>query len=335
MKSSNINIFCQAPGDLIHSIALYDKYKFNSKITIYCINTKSTYEYFKSLKLKIKLVYIPYNIFISSKNPLSVFIARNKLLKLYNSHLLLKSNETVYFFSIWFDWITFYLIGKLSKENEIIYYSHYKSVSEIGKLNFSLKEKYQLYLHYLATGIKFKFTEETNTKRLLFLYKAFGIKKKIAADVNHTLLEPYLLKFNNLNLNSILLIESKIEFGSIFIDYKTEMSNLFSYLKKKGFKIYIKGHPRLGLTKELEKMSDYIIPNQIPSELLDIKKFSKIIGVDSYSLAYLSKIRHSVYSVINILSVSNKNEKNRIQNYLATNSDNKIIFPNKIDELCS
>ena len=121
MIKKNITIFCQASVDITHTLALYERFKHVANISIFCMNTPSIYEYILSLNLNLKsLNFIPYDIDFSIKNPISIILARKKLKNIYKNLFVDYYNIDIYFFSIWFDWITFSLLNKLSKNNNIL-----------------------------------------------------------------------------------------------------------------------------------------------------------------------------------------------------------------------
>ena len=112
------------------------------------------------------------------------------------------------------------------------------------------------------------------------------------------------------------------------------MEIIIKALQKKGFELFIKGHPRLGGTKGIESLCNFSIPKNIPSEFIDTSQFKKIIGIESFSLVYQANSSDLVFSIIELLSFHNLDDKIKFINYLNINSNNKINFPKNISELC-
>lgn len=335
MIKKNITIFCQASGDITHTLALYERSKHVANISIFCVNTPSIYEYILSLNLNLKsLNLIPYDIDFSIKNPISIILARKKLKKKYKNLFIDYYNIDIYFFSIWFDWITFSLLNKLSKNNNIFYYEHYKNISEVNEVKYNLKEKYILIIYRFITGVPLEYLKENKSKRLLFLYKKINIKKQVALEILPELFNSYLYKIENISIKSILLFETQVTTSKIFSDYHNEMEIIIKALQKKGYELFIKGHPRLGVTKGIESLCNFSIPKNIPSEFIDTTKFKKIIGIESFSLVYHANFSDLVFSIIELLSFHNLDDKIKFINYLNINSNNKINFPKNISELC-
>ncbi len=335
MNKDKISIFCQAPGDVIHTLALYHKYSEKANISIYCINVENIYKYIKSLNLKLdNLEFIPYDFNLSIKNPLSIITTRKKLRKIYRNLFLKKENETIYFFSIWFDWVSFFFISKLYKRNKFIFYKHYLAVPEEGKTQYDFKEKIQLLQLYLITNIKLQYTTETSVKRLLFPYKKYNIKSQLPLKINQDIFKPYLYKTENNLTKSVLFFESELSNYNLFKNYIAETTEIIEFLQKQGFKVFIKGHPSLGSSKEISNICNSIIPKEIPAELLDVDSFDYIIGIQSSSLSYFAKEGNKVLSLINLLNFTQKKTKEMYIKYLNENSNNKVKYPKIIKELC-
>jgi len=331
-KKKKITIFCQAPADVLHILNLYEINKGKAAISVIVINVKSLYDYFKSLNLKLQeLEFIPYNLSFSIRKPFSFIKGKKQLKLLYNKLFKDKYDETIYFFGIWFDWVTFFFLKKLSQNNTLIYYRHYLSVPEVGRKHYNLKEKYILFQYYLLTGIQFQYTDEKETLRLLFPYKKYNIEVQQAIEPDKDALKGYLYKVKNVKEKSILIFETNLNNNPIIKNYEKTLYSIIELLKKNNYSIYIKGHPRLGHTKVIESLIDQFLPREIPAELIDVSSFDYIIGIQSTALAYFSKLSNNVYSLINLFDFYDNSRKH---NYLNENSKFNIKFVDSISELC-
>ncbi len=336
MEKQKISIFCQASGDVIHTLALYQKYKDTSDISIYCVNVKPIYEYIQSLNLELtQLEFIPYDINVSIKRPLSIIKGKRELNKRYLQLFKNKTDETIYFFAIWFDWISFYFLSLLNKTNRLIYYKHYLAVPEEGQTVYSIKKKVDLFYYYLLTNLHLQYTDEETEKRLLFPYKKIGIESQKALKIEQRFFSHYLYRVKNINKKSILFFESDLVNCQFFTNYKSEITEILTALQQKGYSIFIKGHPNLGATKEIKVICDFNIPKEIPAELIDVKQFNCIIGIQSLSMAYFAKAGYLVYSLIDLIDFAKNSDKEMYRNYLNENSNYKINFPSQISEICS
>jgi len=334
-KEKKITIFCQAPPDVLHILNLYEINRGKAAISVIVINVKSLYDYFKSLNLKLQeLEFIPYNLSFSIRKPFSFIKGRNQLKTLYKKLFNDKYNETIYFFALWFDWVTFFFLKELSQNNILIYYRYYLYVPEVGREHYNLKEQYILFQYYLLTGIKFQYTDEKQTLRLLFPYKKYNIDVQQAIEPDKDTLKRYLYKVKKVKEKSILLFESNLQPNNIIKDYEKTILHIIEELKKRGYLIYIKAHPRLGHTKVIESVIDQFLPGEIPAELIDVSIFNCIVGIQSFSLVYFSKLSNNVYSLINLFDFYDNSVKRNYINYLNENSKFNIRFANTIAELC-
>jgi hypothetical protein len=331
-----IIIFCQAPADIQHVLMLYEKYKEKKEISIYNIHVEGSYQFLKSLNLNIKeLVFIPYDFNLSLKRPYNFIKARKKIKRLLDKYFVMTFNTKVFFFSPWFDWLTFYFLGELQKQNNtVIYYKHYLGVSEEGRDPITIKEKITIRLFNYLTGLKLQFVDSPQNHRLFFPFYKYKIHMENSQKINLELLSKYKYSINTHNKKSILLFESNMENNPIIIEYISTMQNILKYFKNNNYTLYIKPHPRLGYTEKLRNYFDDIIPSEVPAELIDISNFDCIFGISSSSLASSSKRHANVYSLINLFQFEDSNLKSFYIEYLNKNSNNKIKYTNNILELC-
>lgn len=67
-------------------------------------------------------------------------------------------------------------------------------------------------------------------------------------------------------------------------EYNIKNCQLIDVIHSAGYKVAVKGHPRIGCHKDAEKMADLIIPHYIPSEYIDLSSFEFAVGFTSTSL---------------------------------------------------
>lgn len=326
---NQIIIFIQAPADVIHFLKIYENEKNNSSFFIFCINVKFSYDYIKSLNLNLdEINFIPYDFNLSLRNLLLLLKIRFRLKYIFNTYFKKFINTKVIFFSPWYDWITFYLIDKLNKNNNrIYYYKHYLDISIEAKKSLSFREKIILHKYKIMTGIDLYFADDNLYERILYPLKKNNIKTinfiKSSSKIKRYLYNPQ-INFNK----SLLLIETNID--DITYHYIEKLKFIIKKYKDQGYSIVIKGHPRNGFSKSIKFLVDHEIPKLIPAELIDVQSFKYIIGVHSFSLCYFSKNHNDVYSLINSFDFKNKKQKHETIKYLKLNSENKIKFLNPI-----
>jgi len=326
---NNLIIFVQAPADVIHLLKIYEKEKDNKIFFVYCINVKFSFDYIKKLNLDLKVLdFIPYNFKVSFRNIFSLIGVRLKLKSLFKSNFEHFKKSKVLFFSPWYDWITFYLLDKLVKNNnQISYYQHYLNVSTEPKKIFSIKERIILFKYKIMTGINLSYANDNLYDRLLFNISNYQITKEKKIDSDSEI-HKYLYKPSDSNKNSILLLETNLK--DIIDSYSKTLISILKIYKKKGFEIIVKGHPRNGFSQSIKTSISDEIPKYIPAELVDISSFDYVIGIHSFSLCYFSKNHNKVYSIINSFDFNNKIQKNETIKYLEVNSEYQIKFSNPI-----
>ena len=329
-SKQRITVFCLAPGDVVHVLNLYDKHKDNAIISIFCFNVKPVYEYIESLSLAIDNIRYVENVNLSLKNPKSILRNKDELERKYNQNFKNINDEVIYFFGIWFDYVAFYFLSRLANNNNVIYCSYIKGITDRVKLSYSLKQYLTLSIYYYITGIHFNLADEKNF-RLVFPYREYGIKKKNAENIDIHLLQKYYYKINNRKRKSILLFESDLKDYDLYKNYKKKIVELLKIIKSKGYFIYLKGHPRLGSTLEVEQISDYILPKEIPAELIDVSFVDIIMGIESSIIAYLSKKYTNIYSLIYLFEYSKIENQEQYVDFLFKNSNQKIKFISNLE----
>ena len=336
-----IIIFCQAPADIQHALTIYEREKSKSKVSIFCINIEGIFKFLSILDLKLdKLVFIPYSKDISIKRPRTVVKEKLRIKKIYNKYFKNIKNNKIYFFSHFCDWITFSFLVNLYKKNEIIFVDHYDSAATISRINFrnkknSLKDSVILLMYKYLTGIKFNFFILEGAKTLEFPYGKYGVRRIKSTDVDKKIYEKYSYKIDSSQENMILLFESDHSKNNIFIDYNKKIIEIVKELTNKGYKIYLKPHPRIGYSKSLKKYVYKVLPDFMPGEFIDLKNFNAILGLETNALISFAKIGDiNVYSLINLFNFLEKTQKESYKEYLNTLSEGKIKFVDSVDNLC-
>ena len=325
-----ILIFCQAPADIQYALTIYDENKKSMDISIYCINVEGMFNFLESLKLNLKqLVFIPYDIYLSYKNPIKIFRARRKLISLYKRYFESNSDNDIYFFSHFFDFITFFMVAKLSKKNKVIFVNHYDDAIcknyKRPKLSIRYLKSYSLYK--LNTGIDFKFYQFN--KRFI---PEFNLEKYKIEELKENILDKkvfklFSYKIKNNNKKSILYLEMDYKKSNFIDNYEKVTIDVMKIIKSKGYYIYLKAHPRLGYSNFLNEYVDDFINQDIPAEFIDVQKFDYILGISSSAIAFFSKISNvKVFSLLELYQYNSEDVKKRAIQYLCDLSDNLEYF---------
>jgi hypothetical protein len=338
---ADIIFFCQAPADIVHILKEYDnlktRYKDNLQIEIVCVNTKVLLDYFNNVKLEdVVVVYLEY-IPISIRKIWKLWNWRKKSLKSIKELGLLNGNKTFYFCSIYDDPITSYFMYLLYKQNkEIIYLNHYddkQNITVIKRKN--IKQTIYEYLFYLVTGIKYEYRNMSGRWcpiRFPIESVDYQIKYPVLDD---TICKKYAYQIYSNDYDRTVMFFSQPNREKNFLDDK-EYDDIHVHvvlkLKELGYRIYTKGHPRLGICKSIKHLVDEEIPSFIPSELLDISKFKFCIGFVTIALASSAKLGIPTYSFLPLVKKHNINYEELLK-FSIISGENKIKFIDSLEEL--
>jgi len=323
---TDIVLFSQAPADIQYVLSLYDKYKNKYSIKIIVVNVKNNFKFFKQLNLSVKLYFFP---LIGYKN--IVFFIKNIFLMNREYSILFQkmSKAKIYFFSNNYDYVTAFFIEKLQINNSIYFTDIYDiNGKEINNTRNLLKK----ILVKLLLGINIKFFKIGDVFAYQYLYNKQYITK-VVINIDNSRLEMYKYKVNSLNVEKekLLLFESNGEQDTSFLHYKEDLDSILTILEHK-YIIYIKAHPRLGYSKVLNKYKHVkYIEDFIPSELINTKQFSIILGIDSTAIA---TSRHSnIYSLLDIFAYKNIKRKEYLRQYLDKLSNGRINYIDNIGDV--
>lgn len=329
-----IIIFCSAPSDIQYALSIYEE-NTHEDISMFCLNVEGIYKFLYSLNLSLKeLTFIPYPVAFSTRKPIYIFNERRRLKRLYNKYFAQVKGSDVYFFSHFYDWMTFAFISRLVKYNEVYFIDHYDTDGSQGGYiakNISLKKKAWLFLMKYITDIRFQwFLTSDKTYKLRFPFERYGIKRLVAPVIPKEIFEKY--SYNQkYKENAVLLFDSNEQ---DLLHYREIMKDIVQRLKEKGFNIVIKPHPRLGYMKMLEQLTDEMIPSHIPGEFINVHSFSAILGTFTVAIAKLAKngVRQC-YSILEIFEHEDDRKREMFRHYLSLQSEDKLNFVYSIEEL--
>lgn len=329
----DIIVFIQAPADLRYALSIYEKNE--GKDFLFCVvNVEGVYKFVKELPLqKTEIVFIEY-IRYSLKKPLSIFKAKTKFKLLYNVFKAISVDE-IYFFSRVDDYLTAGIIGQIVKNENIIvfYYNHYdeKGLQKINRFSFYyLKSWLHSKISFYITGTLF--ISRYYGKPLEFAFWKYNKIKKVKQRNDIPINGRFL---HNPNINhiekskNVLFFISPEDLNFITKESKEILIETIKRIsKKETIKLFLKGHPRIGTPEELKFFFNKIISDHIPSEFIDYKDFSLIVGIGSSALAYPINlgIEVEVVSFVkNVIFKEIKYQKNYIK-YLNELTNNKIKY---------
>ncbi|MGO4819415.1 hypothetical protein [Flavobacterium sp. W22_SRS_FP1] len=336
-KESKIIIFCQAPADIPYVLSLYEKYKEEKLISVYVINVENVFKFIQGLNLNLSaLVFIPY-VLGTFKSVFQIIKERKRIKALKKQYFDLVINTDVYFFSRFEDWLTSSFVVGLEKRNSIYYIDHYdNSANFFAEKSRSIKvEIYGWILNYL-TGVSFKL--DIVEKLPEFPINRYNINREDAV-LNPDVFVKYSY-FVNVPFESkdnVLFFISECEetiFNSNF--YNEKLKSIITDIKTIGFKVVVKGHPRIGMPESIKLISDYEIPSYVPGEFIDIELFRFCLGLETNAICYFAKSNKiPTYSLIRMFPSRNIDMIEILVNFLKNQSDNEIIFIDNEEQFCN
>lgn len=336
-------IFFQAAADFSYIIQLYNKYKGKRDIYLFVINVENNYKFVKSLDLDLKkLVFIPYYD-LSLKRVYRYITQAVRVRFLWNKYMRNFDSADVVFFSCAFDWMTAYFVKKLSlfPNNRVFTagtYNNYDNIfykmigDKLINVGLTVRKKIDLLLLYMMTGIKFVSWKEF--RGYVFPYYDYPIKKRqINIDVEVLNLYKYKIKKSN-NKSVIFFPNPWVEEGKMIEEQvDKEMADVIIELKRKGYKVIVKGHPRLGLPKVISDVCDDVIPLYIPAEFVDFTGVDLILGFTSTSIVFYSKNSTiPTYSLINFIHSADQRKLDEHKKILISMAGDGINIPKSMEE---
>lgn len=316
-------IFSQASADIQYVLYLYEKYNKKYNITIYVVNKKNNFNFFKLLNLSANIEYIP---LVAKKNILKFLFFIFELQIIHRRSFSKTKDAKIYFFSDYYDYVTPFFIERLKEQNQIYFMDLYKiKEPDIGGLIVTL----QKLIVSLILGYKIEFFNFNGMKIYRYKYDKNIVQNKILQIESNSLTKFYVdIELINNNKKNLLFFESSKD-KQIFKNYVSDLENLIKKLTKT-YNVYIKPHPSNGYTEILKKLDVEIIQDCVPSELLNIKKFDILGGIISASVGTIDHINK--YSFMKLFTPNDNVQIESYEKYL-NNLSNSIIFVENINDI--
>jgi hypothetical protein len=321
-KKNKTIIFCQASVDVCYTLQII-KEKGEENCIVFVINVENLYTFFKHLNLRaINIVYIP----IPRLNLKLPYKTKNKINSIWKTFFQEYKDCTIYFFSLSYDYLTACMVMRLSleKANKVYYYCYCKDFLYNSKKSFSAKRLlYSLVYRYITNGVQFVPNVKLGFPNLNIL--KYNIKKINVLD-KPKIESKFLYKGEQTGDKCILFFISPEEEDLLTKASKIKLNRIVSNIKEKGYTLVLKGHPRAGIPKIINKF-DKTIPVYIPSEFIDYNAFQYVIGFGSTALCFPAQ--HKLIMVISLLDMIEYRDKEcqqRLKEYIVSYSGNTILF---------
>ena len=334
MMSSSY-IFCQAPTKISAVLLCYEKeVEAGNKVTIVTKNSVSMNSFFRKLELNATVVHLESIKY--EKYCLAHFFAIKKIVRkdIENLGICHDANVRIFFTDICDDfWMGLYLselkqFPIIKIQGEIDIKRNLDRCWDRRNLPFKLRIKERLFS--LFFGYSFFYTnidhwtlainiKKYNYPLLDYSDKSVCNRYLISApsQFEHSVLfftEPYRNKFQTeddyMRLNKLIIIE----------------------LQKKGYKVGVKGHPRIGLPNGIRNLADFEVESYLPAEFIDMKSYDFVIGFVSTSISSASN-QIPAYSVLPMCQIIDEKQVDYWYDYLNTLSANKVFYLNDLNDI--
>ena len=107
-------------------------------------------------------------------------------------------------------------------------------------------------------------------------------------------------------------------------EYDEMNRKIINEIHQAGYKVAVKGHPRIGCQEDAQQMADEVLPNYIPAEFIDFSTFEFAIGFTSTSLCEVSN-DIKAYSVFKMCTVTDYKVYLYFEEYMERNGP-KVKF---------
>lgn len=304
-------IFCLAPAKIGMTLECYEEELRQNRHVYILLPLSGLFEFFKKLKLKADVIFTKdYELKYSNNEYFKIKKNVRSILRLIDID---RNTDVRVFFT---DWVTnsvfmgLYL-KELNKYPQAILHDQASRDYMIPLGGKYINRKGLKPIHYvkeivysLIYGYHYKYSW-TESFYILCLDIDYYQYKEIDSKVDN-IYKRYQVPLNIDNGKVALLFTEPYRFEfQTKDDYDKLNLNIVKNLKDKGYKVIMKGHPRLGNHPLLEDICDYIIPAYIPSEFLDLTSVEFVIGFVSNSICQATKYTKA-YSVLPMCEVVNK-----------------------------
>lgn len=331
-------IFCQAPLKIASVLNCYKVERSkNRRIAIIAMNSTNMMKFLNSLNLEADVFFFPYPKGIGHKYLLNSCVKKGVAQQLTQlSTIGYKFTETtnIFFTDTCDNWIIGLYLKRLAKCN----------ISKIQDKLDILKG-----LDSIKNRTNIKMSMRIQELLMKFVYGFPWIYTKIdhwTLKVDLSQLQYRLIDYSDMNICNEYMISAPYKGGKTILlftepyrnhfqpqeDYEKLNIDIIKKLQNKGYKVGVKGHPRIGCNANALKLADFEIPSYVPAEFLDLKCYDFVIGFVSSSLCSASSQIKS-YSILPMCNIIDNEEAKYWYDYLCKLSNNKIIFVDNINKL--
>lgn len=312
-------LFCQAALDLGRVLTIREHCRGRRPVRVYVVQVESLYRFLRESPLQAEeLVFLPYPALSArSRNPQRILAARRHLNEQYRRHFLRVRDADVYYWNNYFDWLTPAHLRRLARENRVwscqLDTSDFTPLARTGPL-----QRLQLLALRYVTGVRFHWvrTQRVAYDLLAFPRQRYGIRE-LAVPVDPAALEQYRVRpeAGGAARSVLILDDPSPEFGA---GRAGIMRDVARALRAAGWRIHVKGHPRIGGHDFWGEFGALEVPAHVPAEFLAVEDFRAVLAISSSALASLAGKfpRTRVISLLDLFPFATPELKNGYRAFL-------------------
>ncbi len=331
-------IFCLAPAKIGMTLECFEEEQRKKRQVYILLPLIGLYTFFLKLGLNARIIYTKdydikyhnYNYFQNKRNA-------KKIIKMIGID---EKSDVKVFFS---DWVTnsvfmgLYL-KELEKYPQTILHDRasrnymvplggkYINRVNISKLHYLLE-----FIYSLVYGYHFRYSWTESFHILCLDVDYYKYKEKYCEDTR--IYERYQFPLCDSGKKTVLLMTEPYRFEfQTKENYDSMNIEIVKVLKEKGYRVIMKGHPRLGNHPLLENICDDIIPAYIPSEFLDLSSVEFVIGFVSNSVCQATKYTKA-YSVLPMCKIINRDVYDYFYELVNANGEGRVVMLTSYDQI--
>lgn len=325
-------LVCQAPVEVPNILKFYEEIKGEYfDITFVSRDTNSYNEFFQYIGVNANFVRWENNGKFDSLRPWTWINFKKQIRK--NLAGMNLDNCDV-FYSSRYDFFSYCHFKRFPNSTRFIYRDKKDSEVWCNKgedrttLKIHIKRLLDRYIKQWYCGIKLRYDNCGSISILGFDPNKIGhtVRKKLSDDEEKQIIKKYTYKPNVVGIKNVVFFTEP--YRNRFHDQNDYISmniRIVNELHKKGYKVILKGHPRLGICEEIKQSVDDVIPNFIPSEFINYADFDFAIGFVSTALCGTAGIIPT-YSVLDMCLITDKHLADYWRSFINRNSNDSVIF---------
>lgn len=329
-------IFCQSSIKVSTTLVCYEQERLiGNKVFIVVRNVESTYKFLKSLNLDASVIWFD-NHLTSKRWYLKPITINNKVKEdIYSLKISKNEIDHVFFTSLCDDLLMGCYLRQFDRKSIVKLQGRADILNGIDSYVLP-RNSYPIKLKFLCLVfsiiLRYRFRIQT-VATPVFAIDIGYYRYPFFDGSDMGVCERYKYQLSGYSKRKALVYASEYtDFYRNREDYVNSFVTSIKYLQRKGYDVYVKGHPRLGTLREALDIADFEIPAYVPAEFLDYSNFSLSIGLTTAALCYAaSKIKS--YSILPLTSMIYDERYTGWCNYLDKTSNYRVLYPKTWEEI--